>query len=378
MGFKIQERLEVSIYFDDVEIIIDAMNILNYIHIGTSLSVRIPTISLSIYDTTQMLSKINLARDATVIKIVLITAGSKEEKVYPFRLFSSRKTAQPGGHTWDIDGYYDVPLYWLGSATKLYKGTSDYALAQLFTECGIKYKGTPTSDAQVWSGQYRRFSDFASYIARRGYVNDSSAMALGINLDGEARYINANVEQPPVLTFSNKQYVEGQFPIFDYQPISDSGYANLIGGYESKLYRQSIFKPEVIDSLTVTPSAPMPEFNEDIKALIQTGPPKFSAIDVGNSETSERAVYQNTRFSCLFNTGLNIITTEISPDVSIGDWVVTAITLDDKTPDEAVSGSAIITAHALHITGANYSERFMCRRQGIFPVVGGVAEDYQT
>lgn len=364
MGYQLNNRLELSVYIEDIELPIGGLIIANLIHMGTSLKSRVPVMAMVLSDTGSILDRVPLVRDGTRINITL-QAGGSSQYTYKFRLFDYKRQPMPGSVSWHFDAYWDVPLWWAGASDRSYRGSTHSVLQEIANLCGIPYEGIPTADARMWSQQGMRYCAFAKYMVQRGYASDQSRMTLGFDLDGTLYYKDVNKLESPKYTLTNKQMQPGMLPLADYRPESDSGYANRNIGYSSTFHRQSLVRPQTISTLEVTPNTVSLQMNNDVKSAIVQGAPRYSTIDVGNSENSEQAIYQNARYGALFSQSVHMLSTSMHMPIRLLDWVNTTFTLDSGGVDEFNSGLYLITDRAIRIEGPNYSEKLLGRRHGI-------------
>ncbi len=90
-GFLLQNQLEVSVFFNDIEYPLGSINLLNSLHITTTVRGSVPLLSMSINDVQHVMDKIGL-QDGIPIRVVIKPNG-KETRVYKFRKFSHKRVA---------------------------------------------------------------------------------------------------------------------------------------------------------------------------------------------------------------------------------------------------------------------------------------------
>lgn len=365
MGYRLSNQLEVSILFDGNEFMLDAMNVLNFLHIGTSFVGRLPTFNLSLQDTLGTLTRYNLTDDATQVTIS-VKGVNNDTKTYKFRLFTHKKQPVSTGYVWEMDGYLDAPLYWAGTDCVGYTGTSDSVLSQIAQKCGLAYSGSPTADSQLWMQQNRRYCDFANYVCQRGYISDESLMVLGVDLDGTMYYKNANALPPSTFRLVGREAQEGTILVSDYSGMSVSGYTNMNTGYYSTRNAQSLVdEGEEIRDLTFQPDVRSPALNTDTRKLVARGLQKHGPIDVGNvHRNSDRALYQNVRYSNLFSQKTTFEVMSPVP-IPLASRVSFSSRISPDTPDTAYSGEYVIAGRAIVIQGTWYKEKLLGMRHGV-------------
>lgn len=363
MGYQLSNRLTLSIYIEDVELPTEGLISVASLHIGSSIKMKVPMLSLVLNDTTYALDKLPLIRDATRIRIML-SAGTQTQHTYNFRMFNYKRQPQAAFVTWTFDGYFDNPLWWAGTSLRNYRGSSNTVLEEMAGICQINYQGKSTADARTWQQQGMRYSNFAKYVAERGYSSDMSRMTLGFDLSNTLIYKDVAEDVQPEITLSNKQFTEGHLPLVDYRPHAVSGHANRSIGYSSPFYRQSLTAPSSVENLDLIPNSNNMQLNQEVKDAIGKGQARFSVIDVGNSDFAERAIFQNTRLGALFSQHVQLMANMMPLNIKLLDWVNTSLVLDSGALDEANSGKYLITARAILIVGTTFTEKLLGQRHG--------------
>lgn len=367
MGFQLGNQINLSIYIEGFELPIDGYMSVLKLHIGSTLGMKLPVMALQISDAWGVLDAVPMAKDATRIQVRL-AAGTDDPTIYTFRLFNHTKVPDSsGGNTWSIDGYFDAPLYWAGTSLQNYQGTSNDVLAQIAATCSIPYSGEQTADGQGWFQQNRRYADFAKYIAQHGYKTDTSRMTLAYDLSNKLIYRDVNTPGAPLITVVNGQFQDGCAFATHYEVESMSGYTNQNMGYQSTMYRQSLYKSGQVDTLAFTPNVTDPNFNTDIKSTIQTGKPRHSKIDVGNSnENKERGKFQNARYAQMFNQRLHLSSDYLPLPFPLLSWINCNMN-SERTGDADIqnSGVYLVTARSIIVKGTYFLDKVQCERHGI-------------
>lgn len=366
MGYNLNERMEISVFINNVEYPLGpGENTVAFIHIGYSTKTMLPTLHFKLIDVLHSLDQLPL-QDAIPIRIV-IKALQAQTQTFNFRKFHHEKEFNGNNFEYDIDGYYDAPRYWSGTATAGIRGTSNDVLSQIASTCGIPYDGTSTSDAMLWMPRNRTFGEFAKKVAARGYANNGSYMVLGVDPIGGMKYKDVNNLPAPTAKIVLGQYVIGSFTATGYNPQAKSGLNNKMTGYQNERVQQSMVGTNthtVHKQITFTPDSNAPLFNTAIPDKIQQGYKTFSALDVGNVHPSyEQAVYQNMRFANLFSMSVEFLLSTPT-NLQLFDTFTFSVDTDNQKQDVAYAGVYTISARALFITGANYAEKLLGVRQG--------------
>lgn len=365
MGYLVNERIEVSVYIDDKEYPLDALNILNYLVIGTMFKVDVPTMSMQITDVRHVLDKIGL-KDGTPIRVVVKPYG-KDSRTYRFRKFNHSRVLGGSSYIWTIHGYWDAPLFWAGSSVRSIQGSTNSVLAEVARTCGLEYDGTTTNDSQLWLPRNRVYRTWAKDIVDHAWVNNTSCMIMGIDLDGILRFKNANALPQPEKKIVAYQLAADAVTAVDVQVSASSGFNNALTGYQNMRVAQSTTADqttEAIKDLSFTPDSKAPLYNEKLKTSLGRGAVRFSPIDAGNVHLNyERAAYQNLRYKNLFSLGLDVMLVEAS-DFKLGERVTLSIQNEDTGQDNANAGVYTVSGHSLYIQGANYAEKLAVCRHG--------------
>jgi len=365
MAFLLQNQLEVSVFFDDMEYPLGSINLLNSLHIGATIRGSVPLLSMQISDAQHVIEVINL-RDGMPIRVV-IKAQGKESQTYKFRLFNSKKIQSGACYVYNIYGYWDSPLYWNTSTSQPIRGTSDEALAQIAAIAGLQYDGTTTGDSQLWLPKNRQYRMWAKDIAAAGYLNDTSCMALGLDVDGTLRYKNVNALPAPTKSILAYQFSKDSFTAVDYRISAASGFNNAVTGYQNMRFVQSSVGDDIQSPLTdlaFKPDVSSPLYNQTLKAQLGRGPVRFGPIDVGNvHEQYEKALYQNLRYQNLFNLGLDALVL-MPTQIKLLEQITFSVQKEDASIDMVNSGVYTVVAHALYIQSATYGELIGLTRHG--------------
>lgn len=365
MAYLVSGQTEISVFIADKEYPLEAINLLNWMHISTTFRHKLPMVGFQILDVQHVFDRIGLL-DGTPLRIV-IKANGKDSKTFVFRKFNHRREFTGEAYTWSIYGYWDAPKYWTATSIGSKRGTSSSVLSEIANECGLKYDGPSTNDSQLWLPRNRSFSAWAQDIVDHSWVNATSCMALGVDLNGTMRVKNVNDLPAPTQKIIGYTYATDALTAVDIQISASSGLNNALSGYQNMRVAQSVTSEETqltIKDLAFTPDVKSPLYNQDLRNTLQRGAVRFSPIDAGNVHANyERAQYQNTRYRNLFSLGLEALMVD-TVDVDLGERITVALQNEANGQDNPNSGVYTVTGHAIYTQGANYAEKLGLARHG--------------
>lgn len=364
-GYLVQNQLEVSIFINDIEYPIGAINMLQSLHITTTVRGSVPMLSMQLVDAQRLMEQIGL-KDGVPIRIVIKALG-KNSKTYNFREFTHQRIQSGANYVYRIFGYWDVPIYWATSTAASKKGTSNDVISFIASQCGMKYDGTSSNDSQLWMPQNKLYRAWAKSVVEAGYVNDNSSMSLGLDLDNTLRYKDVNNLPAPEKSVIAYQLSKEAYTAVDFQITTSSGFNNALTGYQNMRYAQSSTADttqEQIQNLVFKADVKSPLYNVSLKDKIGRGAVRFGPIDCGNVHTKyERAKYQNVRYANLFNLGLDLLMT-MPTDIKLLEQINFSVQKEDTSIDTATSGIYTVTGHSIYIEAATYAERIGIVRHG--------------
>jgi len=359
MSYIIPDRVEISIIFNDMNYPLNQFNVLNFLHIGSSIRMLVPTLKISVTDQSGMLGS-GVLVDGCSITVVLQSLGDGRSSTYKFHLSNFTSNNTPVGSQYTIYGYGYPPKYFGGTTTEGIRGTSDYVLSQIAQACQLTYDGTTTNDAQLWMPQNRSYAVFALRTAEYGYADEQSLMKLAFCPEGILRYKNLNKISDITLKCAQGKSDGDRFIIVDHRPSTSNGTSNLISGYNLARRRQGDTNPqqEIYDQLQFTSDSKTPLIDVTTKEQIGRGLQSFTPIDFGNTnENYDRGFYQNRRYSALLSMGTDFLTTYVS-SLLLLDKIDFSAEDANGNLDTTTSGQYIITSKAIVAQGPNYYEKF--------------------
>jgi hypothetical protein len=365
-SYIVQDRVEVSLAINGVAFPLDAVNLLNFLHIGYWTRGIMPTVHLSVFDARHTLDTVQL-QDGIPLTITVKALGSTTT-TYNFRKFHHRKTFNGNGFIYEMDGYLNYAKYWAGTSVGGLQGTSSEVLSQIASTCGLTFDGVATNDSQIWLPRNRTYGEFASKIKARGWIADSSYMELAVNPDGSMRYYDVNNLAAPTQKIVLGQYLQGSYTVVDYTPKAKSGITNKMTGYQNTRYAQSAISstPSVASStITFVPDSSAPLFNTTVQQQVARGYQTFGGIDVGNTHANyEQAIYQNMRFANTYSMDVEFLI-QTPTTFKLLDTFTFAVDQEANKQDQAFAGTYAIAGKAILITGATYAEKLLGVRQGV-------------
>lgn len=373
MGYIVQNRIEVSVFINDVEFPLDTQNILTFLHVGWSTRMFLPTFHMKIADVKHSLDTLQL-QDAIPIRIVVKPAGG-DAAIYKFRKFHHKKEFVGDHFEYEFDGYYDSIKFWSGTSLAGYRGTSSEVLSQLCAKTGLQFEGAATNDSQLWMQRNRTFSGFSKAIKQAGYIDDKSYMEHGIDPRGFMLYKNINDLAPPSSTLVLGRIVAGQYTVQEYLPKARSGMGNKLTGYQNMRVQQSMTGQSIVNehkTLEFTPDSKAPLINLEAKKQQGRGTSTFSTVNVGNKHPNyERAIYQNQRYANLFSLDVEFLM-NTSTDLTLFDRFTFTVETEGSKQDRAFAGVYTVVAKSFFISGSNYAEKILGTRTGVnLPYVEG-------
>lgn len=366
MPYSVQGRIEVSVFINNTEFPLDAMNTLNYLHIAWTTRTLLPTFKMGLFDARHVLDNLDL-QDGIPIRIVIKPLGL-ESVTFNFRKYDHSKNFNGTGFIYDMDGYLDYPKFWTGTTLGGIRGTSSDALSNIAQQCGLKYDGVATSDSQLWMPRNRTFAEWAYSIKKRGYASDSSYMELGINPDGTMLYRDITQLPAPQKNIVLGQYKQGAMTAMDYAPHARSGLNNKMTGYQNSRFTQSMTVTTPTNSyneLTVPLDTTAPLYNKTVQDLVQRGYQSYGGIDVGNTHANyERALYQNIRIANTYSLDVEFLM-QSPTNMGLFDTFVFSVDQEVNKQDAAFAGTYTTVGRAIAITGSQFAEKILGTRTGL-------------
>lgn len=367
MALHIKDRIYLQIVINGVELPLDKLNLLSYLHIVESARIYVPMLSMRLTDATKFLTQNQLLTDGAVITVTL--GVSDIRRVYEFRLFGSVDRLGPGGTDYQITGYLNVPKYWIESTAKTLTGTASETIKQIANTCGLSYEGINTTDSQIWLPHNTRYCEFARQVSERAWLDDQSCVQLAVLAKKTLRLINVGDFESRQVTelFSNRGAGGKILPVTDYNILSKSGFFNAASGYQQSKIVQSITSTADVDlsQLNVKRNSRRMSINKDVKDEVQQSKVLYAPIDIGNvSSNYEKALYQNRRLANLFSFGAEFVTSQM-----IKSEVLDLVGCDFSKPGlsgvQAISGTSLLTSKVTYVEGTNFYQKCEVFRHGI-------------
>src|SRR5690606_12012226 len=124
MGYSVDNRLDLSIFFGDIEFPIDNNNTVDALIVECMIGTILPTFFLKVTDSIDLLQSKGLVRDGQRVTFVIKGPGEIKPRQLSFRIFKSKNQTTQLGSQWLIDGYFDRPRYWLQTTNSNSRDTS--------------------------------------------------------------------------------------------------------------------------------------------------------------------------------------------------------------------------------------------------------------
>lgn len=364
MSYQLENHIMVSLSIDGANLPLDGVMTLGHFKGKASLTRKLPTFNMELVDTIGAISSGGLMHDGAKIQLTLEVAGIKQ--VTNWRIFTHKSTPIGRSVSYYVEGYLDSPLWWAGTATSNISGTSSEAIQAIARQCSIQCEATATADKKLWLQQGRTYAGFAAHVAQHGWASPSSCMVLGYDMTNLIVYKDAGAEPRTVGRITNNVSNDKSIFVHSYFPESHAGAGNKHAAYQSTLHRQSLVAPSVTRDLTVKPNSLNPQRNVQIVNTIQTGYPRHSRVDVGNSsDVTELGRHQNIRIGSLFTQKITALTTMQPMPFRLLDWVDYDMMLQAyEQSDVENSGSYLTTERLFLIQGTQYFDQISGERHG--------------
>ena len=368
--YRFNESLYLGISFNDIELPLNNNTlVVETMLITTNVKMSLPSCSLIIRDKEGFFeSKCSLAAELPFI----IKFGTSPDNVetFKFRIFTPSESKSLEETVYSIIGVYQSPRYILESRNTPLRGTSSAVLKTITEECGLKYSGVDTADAQVWNPGNNKNHVFVRQIVSHSYIGKSSCLRHGVTGSGDFRLRNlATIDtgKNPVFWRGIQPESAGDsYQLYDLNSSTNSGFSNSVSGYAQSMIQQSGLTDITVAFKHVELAAqnPILPLNATIKNGIKSTRILFAPIDCGNNHSNyEEASYQNTRIAHLYSSSVVFMHgSKTSYDVLD---VVTILQQSSRDfPPDSMSGNYIITGKAIFLQGTNFYEKFEGVRLG--------------
>lgn len=358
MGYRLENSIELSIFFNQVEYPLDEMNILNMLHMQSSTMGKLPTCHFVVTDATGLIAKMKIT-DRTPIDIVINKNGVR--RIYRFVLHNWRRDDGPLP-MYHFDGYAAAPKYWSGTSNKSYRGTSSDVLSQIAAECGLGYVGAATNDLQYWLQRNMPYSTFAKYIAAHAYASDTAHLVLGVDLNGRMKFQDVRGIKPTAKVAYQSE-TQDAFVAQFFQPTTSSGVANAVNGYSDMRITQSVLTDsEIFDQMTFKPDSKKVLINPKVRAQVGQSNVTFGPLDFGNVHPNfEKAKYLSSRFNAVAALGAQFLFNSVTElDLLTRFTFSTSAT----SPGE-YDGVYTVANRIIYVESSTYAEKIIAVKDGI-------------
>lgn len=364
--FSINNNLTGTIFINGREFVLDNGNTLNSVHISASTLYRLPVMQIRFLDALNIMPRYGL-QDNVQLQINL---DGLYQTVRTFRVLNWKSSPVGDGFSYVVNCYWDAPKYWAGSGKAGFTGTSSEVLRQIATLTSLRQypKNAATSDSMTWMQANMSYSQFARHIARHGYISDTSHMMLAVDSLGYLRYLDLNalhMERVQV-TPTPPPAESGALLITDFQPMTRSGFNNVVGGYRNERFVQQALASNASAAetrLMLKSDAQFPLVNAGVRDDIGRGPISYSPIDYGNVHPKyERARYQNIRYNLLKSMSGQFLFGFQTP-LEPGNQLVFTQVSDRNASD--YDGVYTVTEKIIFIQGSSYNEKIMAVKNGL-------------
>ena len=372
MAYELENGVRVALYFAGREFDFSKGNTLNFLHMSESTRLGVPMIHLSLTDVSGWFSANPVLGDAVIIRVDITKheGTTSNNTVTEFAMNYSGGKPSAAGTVYQIDGYYDCPLYWAGSTSTPIKGTSYEVLSKICDATELTLEASGTNDSQIWYPRNEPFYRFAKRVASHGYISDDSCLSMAVSMDGYLYYTDIATMDEEAYGFGLYDFTNPDvYTVVGYKPFVASGTFNQLGGYSFDFVEQSLTRDtnRVFTSVRFNSNETGALMvNNTVRDALSQSRVSFAPVDMGNThEEYQRAYYQNARVSNLFTSGLEILT-ESMTDVPVLSTVNFTTPTEDNQALAGVSayaGKYRVTSKTIYIRGGRYVEKFeMVRR----------------
>lgn len=361
--FEVAGRVSIAIYINDVELMFDRSNVLDFLQISSSTQLSLPMVHFVYRDAGEWLIRNGLIAEGARIKVSIAKSG-QPNRSFDFILNSYTETRQTEQLVYSIDGYLAYPKYWNESTSTQFEGTATAAIENIADICGLpsdRRTMDTTSDSQIWMPRNQRYHAWAREISSHGYTSGTGCMKMAIDTDGSLTYKDVARKRTSVHKFGLATIDPNMILVTSYEPHANSGVLNTFTGYQNLHIEQLPLSTDPfrnhqrLDVNNATKGSLA--MSGAVRSVVNRGRVVIGPISAGNeSEHYRRGQYQNQRMSNLFSVGINVLTPFVT-DVKLLD-TVDFVAPTTQTYLETYSTSYVVSAKNIIVNGIDYLERF--------------------
>ena len=278
-------------------------------------------LSITLSDTS---NSVGTTHDLTDGQLLTLTWGKGTVNTHEFRIAKITRVGDNNTFFYNILAYMNEITWFIDGTTKSYNMKSSEAIQQIAEDCELESDVDETNDSRIWYGNAERHFVAARKIAKAGFVNSESLMAVCF-MPGLIRYKNLNEidSDNPVLVFRlgygtpamvkfNDEMVP-HFPVISMKILDSSGVFNLEEGYKVIYDDTAIEAQEMrasIERINVRNRTGNVGHNQMIADMVNTPKQKSSEVRTDNTHANQgMAEYQNSRGMSVFsNSGIAVVT----------------------------------------------------------------------
>lgn len=367
--YAIGDTLSLTVFFDNMEFPFTKVTQLKFLHMSSSTKLDIPMFHMQITDGIEFFKQNpDLLIEGQKVTFD-ISARNMDSYSFDFRVNASHTEPSNTGDVITIDGYLDLPKYWIETTRRNYIGmTTSEVLKEIADYVGLSYVGPETNDEQNWYGRNTRYHTFCRDVATRGYLSESSCMKMAVNFDSELIYKDISEVDEASQTMTLGTLGMGKIPIVSHIPKNLGGAANRRTGYRLTLDEQTTRRPLLTRThekvrVTVNEGGEL-NLNQDIKTAIRQGAYQTAPIDYGNiNENYHRASYQNVRGTGIYTFGLDVVTPV--PTIGLGLTLFDTVLVEAPAQLEELAGLYMVGTQTIIIADGQYHEKFELARRSV-------------
>jgi hypothetical protein len=371
MSFSISDTLQLSFYFNGVELPLAPSNIESLL-VVSNINASLPTIRIDILDDKKIFINDFTIVDGSVITIAIgDNLNTSNQETYDFMVVGMpEKIIASNNVKYTLYGVLAFPKYWKTVKPYYFQGTSYQALQNIASLTGLSFSGKITADSMNWFGNNYNYAQLVSYITDYSYVDNYSCMVSFVDVLGRLNLIDCmSLEAKYKLTnVQNAITVKDTYKYSDIYFINDNGLYNFSYGYKNSLTEYGLTNDLTKSNETVNLKKNYSEyFNVNSLLYNKAGTVKsdFTPVSLGNCHSNwSKAKYQNTRIKSLFSTKAEVYFNS-KTSIQVGsmvtlDYMNSALNMIDNN----LAKSWFVEAKSFGISGQRYTEKLLLSSTG--------------
>lgn len=310
----INEKYEVNIYLNDINLSTMPITQINSVDIYEDIYNGLPQISLQLSVPNMLLNQ-NVFVDGTKITVTIKSEDLQLEGTYNFRCWNINKIKQ-NDDTLEVNlnGILDVyNIYTDGNTYNNFGNTSDI-FKQIAKQNNWDSDIDPTNDRQLWVAGKRNLFQFMHHLCKYGWCSDTSAMMWFFDKNKQLLYkdFSALLKQKSDNIYMFKRATIGSaeekyFAYTDFDIQLTAGTDNVVnGGYgnDFDVFNLLEYKNKNIHANKVIAESAVINISKELSHGLNYD---WFSIDVGNFHENYHIAYaQNKRIRATYSTYINL------------------------------------------------------------------------